>query len=80
MVLKEKMSSKVFLSFLFETSPKEVFYYKGFQQMCSKFTVELPRGNFSLETHLNCRVMLLTGALFFRLFSGSQYVSTSKPN
>ena len=31
----------------------EVFYYKGFLQMCSKFTVELPHGNISLETQLS---------------------------
>ena len=47
--------------------------------MCSKI-LELPRGNISLETRLNCRVMLHEGTLFFRLFLGSQYVSTSKPN
>ena len=76
---KKKCFQKFFWVLCFKSSPKEVFYYKGFLQMCSKI-VELPRGNISLETHLNCRVMLLEGTLFFRLFLGSQYVSTSKPN
>ena len=75
---KEKCFQKFFWVLCFKSSPKEVFYYKGFLQMCSKI-VELPRGNISLETHLNCRVMLLKGTLFFRLFWGSQYLSTSKP-
>ena len=77
---KKKCLQKFFWVLCFKSSPKEVFYYKGFLQMCSKFTVELPCWNISFETHLNCRVMLLKGALFFCLFWGNQCVLTSKPN
>ena len=69
---------------------KVVFYYKGFLQICNKFTGEHPRGNISLKTHLHGRIMLLKGALVFHpeewlqnkawLFWESQYVSTSKLN
>ena len=73
---KEKCFQSFFWVLCFKSSPTEVFYYKDFLQMCRKFTAELPRGNISLETNFNCRVMLLKGALFIRLFSGSQHVSS----
>ena len=77
---KEKRFQIFFLSSLFcKSSPKVVFYYKGFLQMYSKI-VELWRKNISSEAHLNCWLMLLRGILFFRFFWESQYVSTSKPN
>ena len=77
MVLQGKWFQKFFSVTCFKSSPIEVFYYKAFLQTCSKFTLEHPRGNITLETHLNCRVILLKGALFFRLYWGSQYVLTS---
>ena len=46
-------------------SSPEVFYYKGFLQISSKSTGEHPRGNITSEIHLNGRVMLLKGAIFF---------------
>ena len=52
----------------FKSSPLEVFCYKGFLQICSKFTGEHPRKNITSETHLNGRIMLHKGTLLFHSY------------
>ena len=47
-----------------KSSPLEVFNFKGFLQICSKFTGEHPRENITSETHLNGQVLTVAQRRF----------------
>ena len=51
-----------------KSSPLEVFYYKGFLQICSKFIGEHPHENVTSEIHLNGQVLLLKGDFLFHSY------------
>ena len=46
-----------------ESNPPEEFYYKGFLQICIKFTQKHPRKN--ITSVVNGRLILLNGVLLF---------------
>ena len=69
MVLPGKMffyiSYPLYRVICIKSSPLEVFYYKGFLQICSKFIGEHPHENVTSETQLNGQVLLLKGDFLF---------------